>query len=106
MKSRFLTLGATLAVFVVLYLIGWARFPGFGSSVVLMNVLYDNAFLGIAAVGMTFVILSGGIDLSVGAVIAFVGVFCALLMQNTGLHPLIVFALALALGTLFGATMG
>ncbi len=106
MKSRFRTLGATLAVFIALYLISWARFPGFGSTRVLANVLYDNAFLGITAVGMTFVILSGGIDLSVGSVIAFIGVFIAVMLQNTQLHPLVVFALALGIGTLFGATMG
>ncbi|MEP6984157.1 MAG: sugar ABC transporter permease YjfF, partial [Chloroflexota bacterium] len=106
MKSRFLTLGITLVVFIALYLVSWARFKGFGSTVVLANILYDNAFLGITAVGMTFVILAGGIDLSVGSVIAFVGVFCALMIQNTQIHPLIVFAMALALGTLFGATMG
>ncbi len=106
MKSRFLTLGITLVVFIGLYLVSWARFKGFGSTVVLANILYDNAFLGITAIGMTFVILSGGIDLSVGSVIAFVGVFCALMIQNTQIHPLIVFAMALGLGTLFGATMG
>ena len=106
MKSRFLTLGATLAVFIALYLVSWARFPGFGSTVVLANALYDNAFLGITAVGMTFVILSGGIDLSVGSVIAFTGVFCALMFKNTQLHPLIVFAIALVIGSVFGATMG
>jgi galactofuranose transport system permease protein len=106
MKSRFLTLGITLVVFIALYMVSWARFKGFGSTVVLANILYDNAFLGIAAVGMTFVILSGGIDLSVGSVIAFVGVFCALMIQNTQFHPLVVFAMALTLGTLFGGTMG
>lgn len=106
MKSRFLTLGITLVVFIALYMVSWARFKGFGSTVVLANILYDNAFLGITAVGMTFVILSGGIDLSVGSVIAFIGVFCALMIQNTQLHPLIVFAMALAIGTLFGGTMG
>lgn len=106
MKSRYLTLAITLVVFIGLYLVSWARFKGFGSTVVLANILYDNAFLGVAAVGMTFVILSGGIDLSVGSVIAFVGVFCALMLQNTQLHPLIVFAMALIIGTLFGGTMG
>ena len=106
MKSRFLTLGTTVVVFIALYLVSWARFRGFGSTVVLANVLYDNAFLGITAVGMTFVILSGGIDLSVGSVIAFTGVFCALTIQNTQLHPLVVFAIALIIGMLFGATMG
>jgi ribose/xylose/arabinose/galactoside ABC-type transport system permease subunit len=106
MKSRFLTLGTTLVVFIALYLVSWARFKGFGSTVVLANVLYDNAFLGITAVGMTFVILAGGIDLSVGSVIAFTGVFCALMIQNTQLHPLVVFAIALVIGTLFGGIMG
>ena len=50
------------------------QFPGMLSTRVLGNLLTDNAFLGIAAVGMTFVILSGGIDLSVGSVIGFTGV--------------------------------
>ena len=106
MRTRLLTLGATVAVFIALYLVSWARFPGFGSTVVIANVLTGSAFLGITAVGMTFVILSGGIDLSVGSVIAFVGVFIALMLQNTQLHPLIVFAMALTIGTIFGATMG
>jgi galactofuranose transport system permease protein len=106
MRSRILTLGITLAVFIVLYVMGWLRFPAFGTSVVITNILYDNAFLGITAIGMTFVILSGGIDLSVGSVIAFIGVFIALMLQNTQLHPLIVFAMALAIGTVFGAAMG
>jgi galactofuranose transport system permease protein len=106
MKTRFFTLAATLIVFVVLYLFGWARFPAFGTTRVINNLLTDGAFLGIAAIGMTFVIISGGIDLSVGSVIAFVGVFCALMLKKTDLHPLVVFAMALALGTLFGATMG
>ena len=106
MRSRFLTLGATIAVFILLYMVSWARFPAFGSSVVLANALYDNAFLGITAVGMTFVILAGGIDLSVGSVIAFIGVFIALMLQNTQVDPLIVIAMALAIGTVFGAAMG
>jgi ribose/xylose/arabinose/galactoside ABC-type transport system permease subunit len=106
MKSRYLTLGTTLVVFVLLYLVSWARFPGFGSSIVLANALYNNAFLGITAIGMTFVILAGGIDLSVGSVIAFTGVSCALMIQNNGIHPLAAFAIVLAAGTLFGTIMG
>lgn len=61
----------TLAVFVLGYLYCLTQFPGFASTRVICNILTDNAFLGIIAVGMTFVILSGGIDLSVGSVIAF-----------------------------------
>ncbi len=52
------------------------------STRVIGNLLTDNAFLGIAAVGMTFVILSGGIDLSIGSVIAFTGVFLAVLLRE------------------------
>ncbi len=106
MRSRYLNLLTTVLVFILLYVVSWARFPAFGSTVVLANALYDNAFLGIAAVGMTFVILSGGIDLSVGSVIAFLGIFIALMLQDTQVHPLIVFAMALAIGTAFGALMG
>jgi len=106
MRARFLTLFATIIVFILLYVVGWLRFPAFGSSVVLANALYDNAFLGITAVGMTFVILSGGIDLSVGSVIAFIGVFIALMLRDTQVHPPVVFAMALAMGTAFGAIQG
>ncbi len=106
MRSRFLPLFATVIVFILLYVVSWARFPAFGSTVVLANALYDNAFLGITAVGMTFVILSGGIDLSVGSVIAFIGVFIALMLRDTQVHPLVVFAMALAMGTAFGALQG
>jgi galactofuranose transport system permease protein len=106
MKSRIFPLIATIIVFVILYLVGFQRFPAFGTSRVIANFLTDKAFLGVAAVGMTFVILSGGIDLSVGSVIAFTGVFCALAIENTGMHPLIVFGIALMVGAVFGATMG
>ncbi|QPC83855.1 sugar ABC transporter permease YjfF [Phototrophicus methaneseepsis] len=106
MKSRIFPLIATIVVFVLLYLIGWQRFPAFGTTRVILNILTDKAFLGVAAVGMTFVILSGGIDLSVGSVIAFTSIFCALLIQNSGFHPLAAFAVALLLGAAFGATMG
>jgi ribose/xylose/arabinose/galactoside ABC-type transport system permease subunit len=46
------------------------RYDAFFSPQVFMNLLIDNAFLLVVAIGMTFVILSGGIDLSVGSVVA------------------------------------
>ncbi|HEX2623255.1 MAG TPA: hypothetical protein VHL11_24010, partial [Phototrophicaceae bacterium] len=106
MRSRILPLVATFAVFVLLYLIGFQRFPAFGTTRVIANFLTDKAFLGITAVGMTFVIISGGIDLSVGSVIAFTGVFCALLIESLGMHPLAAFAVVLVMGAVFGMTMG
>ena len=73
MFKRNLPLTVTIMVFVLGYLLCLASFPAFMSTRIICNILTDNAFLGIVAVGMTFVILSGGIDLSVGAVIARAG---------------------------------
>lgn len=106
MRSRFIPLLMTFVVFAVLYLIAYARFDSFGTMRIVGNLLRDNAFWGIAAIGMTFVIISGGIDLSVGSVIAFTGVFCAMMITENGWDPLVTFAVILTIGTLFGATMG
>ena len=95
----------TLSVFVLLYAACAVQFPFMASGRVAGNLLTDNAFLGVLAVGMTVVILSGGIDLSVGAVVAFVGVLLALLIGN-GVDPFLAFAIALAAGTLYGALIG
>jgi ribose/xylose/arabinose/galactoside ABC-type transport system permease subunit len=105
-KSRYLPLIATTVIFLVAYALCYVQFPNILSTRVIGNLLTDNAFLGIAAIGMTFVILSGGIDLSIGSVIAFTGVFLAVILENTSVHPLIAFAMALAITTAFGAAMG
>ncbi|MCX5516603.1 sugar ABC transporter permease YjfF [Kaistia algarum] len=97
---------ATIVIFLIAYAAAVMQFPGLLSTRVLGNFLTDNAFLGITAVGMTFVIISGGIDLSVGAVIGFTGVFLAVMISSLGLHPLFAFAIALAVAALFGAAMG
>ena len=103
---RALPLYATIAIFLLAYLICYIQFPAMLSTRVIGNLLTDNAYLGIVAVGMTIVIISGGIDLSVGSVIAFAGVFIAVVLRDTGLHPLVVFAILLAITTAFGAAMG
>ncbi|OAM77052.1 galactofuranose ABC transporter, permease protein YjfF [Devosia elaeis] len=97
---------ATAIIFIIAYSLAVMQFPGMFSTRVLGNFLTDNAFLGIAAVGMTFVILSGGIDLSVGAVIGFTGVLVAVLISWAGFHPLSAFAIALLVAAIFGGVMG
>lgn len=106
MKARFLPLTATVLIFLVAYALCVLQYPNMLSTRVIGNLLTDNAFLGIAAVGMTFVIISGGIDLSIGSVIAFTGVFLAVVLESTAIHPLLAFVLVLAITTAFGATMG
>lgn len=97
---------ATALIFLFAYLLAVLQHPAMFSTRVLGNFLTDNAFLGIAAVGMTFVILSGGIDLSVGAVIGFTTVLVAVLIMWLNLHPLMAFAISLTVATGFGAIMG
>ncbi len=105
-NTRYLPLAVTSILFVVLFAIGGVQFENFGTLRVFVNLFTDNAFLIITAVGMTFVILSGGIDLSVGAVIALTGVVVSVLVEHHQWHPLAAFALVLVGGALFGATMG
>lgn len=97
---------ATAIIFLIAYAAASIQFHGIFSTRVLGNFLTDNAFLGITAVGMTFVILSGGIDLSVGAVIGFTGVILAVMIGWMGLHPLVAFAIALLIAAGFGAATG
>lgn len=106
MRSKYLPLIATVVIFLIAYGLCIAQFPNMASTRVVGNLLTDNAFLGIAAVGMTFVILAGGIDLSIGSVIAFTGVLISVLMRDAGMHPLVAFSIALSVATLFGALMG
>ncbi|CCM75670.1 galactofuranose ABC transporter, permease protein YjfF [Rhizobium mesoamericanum] len=106
MNSKYLPLLATVVIFALSYAICTMQYPNILSTRVIGNLLTDNAFLGIAAVGMTFVIISGGIDLSIGSIIAFTGVFLAVILQNTTIHPLVAFVLVLIITTAFGAAMG
>ena len=105
MRERYLPLLATITVFIVLFATGGMLYNNFFSPQVLGDVLADNAFIIIAATGTTFVILSGGIDLSIGSMIGFVGVVMANL-DAAGWHPLASAAMMLAFGLAFGAFQG
>ena len=103
--TRFLPVIATLALLVGMFGVGSARYQGFGDPQVLLSLLIDNAFLIVLAVGMTFVILTGGIDLSVGSVIALSTMIAAKTLQM-GWSPYLSMAAVLATGTLLGLLMG
>ncbi len=104
--SRQLPLFATGAILVTLFAAASVAYDGFCSARVIVSLFSDNAFLGIAAVGMTLVIFSGGIDLSVGAVIGFTSIFTATLVAGRGVHPALAWTLAVTLGAGLGAAMG
>jgi galactofuranose transport system permease protein len=104
-STKYIPLFATALVLIGLYILGCISFDNFSSLRVLVNLVGDNAFLGVAAVGATFVILSGGIDLSVGAMVAFTSILIAKLLDQ-GANPFMAIALGLVAGAAFGATMG
>ncbi len=79
---KYLPLAATVSLFVAMAALGSVMYAGFFSAQVFLNLLIDNAFLLVVGVGMTFVILSGGIDLSVGSVIALTTMVSASLVEH------------------------
>ncbi len=105
MNEKYLPLLATIAVFIALFLVGGFLYKNLLTTLVLGDILADNAFIITAAIGTTFVILSGGIDLSVGSMIGFVGVVIANL-DLAGWHPLVSAAMMLAFGLVFGGLQG
>ena len=96
----------TVVLLAAMLLIGGSVYEGFLSLQVMLNLLIDNAFLLVIAVGMSFVILSGGIDLSVGAVLALATMVAAWLLQVAHWPPVAVIATVLLGGALFGGGMG
>lgn len=90
---------------VVCVLMGFAS-DNFFTLANILNVLRQVSVVGILAVGMTFVILTGGIDLSVGAVMALAGTVAAGLMVNMGLPAGLSLAAALMVGLGLGLVNG
>ena len=106
LHTPYFTSLVTVLLLVVMLGLGGAAYPGLLSTQVIFNLLIDNAFLLVIAVGMTFVIVSGGIDLSVGSVLALSTMIAAWLLNVAHWPPLLVIATVLALGAVFGASMG
>ncbi|MFI8832293.1 galactofuranose ABC transporter, permease protein YjfF [Streptomyces afghaniensis] len=106
--DRRLPVLVTAALFIAMYAGGLSRYQnyGFAEPQVFLNLFIDNGYLLVAAIGATFVIMSGGIDLSVGSVIGFTTMFTAWLVERQGLPLLLVVPLALAVGAFGGFLMG
>lgn len=101
--GSFLQQQGALVMLVVVCLIATFRYDAFLSPENLLNVLRQNSMLGLVALGMTFVILTGGIDLSVGSILALAGVVAAFLAP----YGVVVAVLgAAAVGTLLGLING
>jgi len=104
-RGRYLSPIASLLLFVVMFAGVVGRYDFASPSQVFLNLLVDNSYLIVLAVGMTFVILTGGIDLSVGAVVALSTVIVATTLQAGWPAPVAI-ATVLVVGPLLGLLMG
>jgi ribose/xylose/arabinose/galactoside ABC-type transport system permease subunit len=102
---RFLPVVGTLVVLVAMFAVGGSRYENFLSGRVVSNLFINNAHLIVLAVGLTFVIITGGIDLSVGAVVALAGVLGASLLQS-GWPAAVVIPLVIVIGSVLGLVVG
>ena len=104
--SKYFSFFVTVILFAILYGVGIGMYKGFMKPQVFLNLFIDNAALIIVTIGITFTLLIGGIDLSVGAVLALTCMVLAWLLANTGISVFAAIALVLLMGTAFGAIQG
>ena len=105
-NRKFIPLTATIMLFFAAYFVGAAFYDGMREPQVFLNLFRASPYLLISAVGMTFVIISGGIDLSVSGMIALVSVASAALLRTGDMNPWIVMLLMVVMGMVMGAVMG
>ena len=105
-NARTLPLIVTSLLFALLFGFGSVSYDSFFSMQVFLNLLIDNAFVTVVAIGMTFVILTGGIDLSVGSIVALTTMVTASLVEHYHWSIYGVVPLVLLMGSAFGMMMG
>lgn len=91
-----------LAVLIIVFSFASEAFLTQGN---ILNVLRQVSIVGICAVGMTFIIITGGIDLSVGSMIGLAGMICATLV-SLGYDPVLAFGITMIVGSLLGLATG
>ncbi|MDF2512606.1 MAG: inner-rane translocator [Herbinix sp.] len=106
-SKQFLLL-ITIGLFLVMYLIGIMVFQdkNFGKLQVFLNLFISNAGLIVAATGMTMVIITGGIDISVGSVIAMTCMLLAWMMEIKGMNAILALIIVLVVGLVYGLVQG
>jgi galactofuranose transport system permease protein len=95
----------TITIFFLAYYVGSRMYPAMQNPQAFFNLFINNGSLLLVSIGMTLVILTGGIDLSVGGMIALTSTASAALLRN-GASPAFVIPLMLVMGVAFGCTLG
>lgn len=108
LNPKYIMVYATIGIFLLIYAFGAFTYgdKGFTTLRTFVSMFVDNAYYGISAVGMTMVLITGGIDLSVGAVASLTGMFIAYGNTVLGLHPIVCILAALVMGVGLGLLMG
>lgn len=96
---------AAIVIFILVYVMGGQLYPNMQKPQVFFNLFINTASLLIVSIGMTFVIITGGIDLSVAGMIAMTSAASAALLAK-GVGPVVVMPLMLLIGIAFGCILG
>lgn len=98
----------TIVLFFVMYLVGMIVFKdkNFGRLQVFLNLFISNAGLIVIAAGMTMVLITGGIDISVGSVVAMTCMLLAWMMEKKGMGAIPALIIVLLIGVVFGFIQG
>ena len=108
LKPQYIMVYATIGIFILIYIYGAVRFGdiGFTTLRTFVNMFKDNAYYGISAVGMTMVLITGDIDLSVASVACLTGMIVAYGTSVLGYHPAVCMLVALVVGVGLGLLQG
>ena len=96
---------AAVVIFVAMVVYGEVAYGRIVQFSTISNLFINNAYLIILAVGLTFVIVTGGVDLSVGAVIA-ISSLVGVMLANQGWNPVAVIIVMILIGSVFGTASG
>lgn len=108
LNSNTFLLLITIVLFLVMYITGMLIYSdkGFAKPQMFLNLFISNAGLIVISCGMTLVMITGGIDISVGSVTALVCMSAAYVMENKGCNAYTALAVSLGIGLLFGIVQG
>ena len=107
-NPNFIMVYAAILIFLIIYAFGAIMYGkvGFTTLRTFINMFIDNSYYGISAVGMTMVLITGGIDLSVAAVASLTGMIIAYGTGVLGIHPAICILFSFVIGIGLGLLMG
>lgn len=101
-------LAVTIVLFLAMYIVGIIMFGGRGFAKVqnFLNLFISNAGLIVVATGMTIIMITGGIDISVGSVVALICMMLAWMMEKAGIGAVPAIIIVLVTGCVFGLVQG